>query len=1085
MVRILESSSANERLNAAREFVRTFRAGTELLLIGPSRESIDDFTRELSLDAMATFGLHRFSLTHFAARMAVASLARQRLVPATILGAEATAARSSFEAARRGVLKYFLPVAMRPGFSRALAATISEVRMAGLDASELAGLGEAGSDVSELMKEFQEQLANSRAVDRSQLFEIALQAVEHAAETSLIGKPILMLDVGLHTESERAFAVGLINKASQGFATVPAGDKPTLDCLCNLPAAEHVVAHAKGTHSLARLQNSIFSDSIPSAESDNRVRFFSAPGESRECVEIARFILEEAKAGTPFDRIAVLLRQRHAYSDLLQAALNRAGIPSYFARGTARPDPSGRAFLAILSCATEGLSARRFAEYLSFGQVPKLQETGAPPDDREIWSPSQDETAEPVASPLHLNDDEEQAVGDSDDQPTVRGALRAPRKWEQLLVEAAVIGGKDRWERRLRGLESELRLKLDELRKDEPESPRVSGIERDLNNLAHLERFALPLIEFLSSFPESATWGERLDSLEKLANMALRYPERVLSVITELKPLSAVGPVALDEVRDVLSDRLSSLDIEPPKSRYGCVFVSTPEHVRGRCFEVVFVPGLAERNFPARLREDPVLLDGLRRRLGAQLTTQDDRVSQERLLLRLEIGAATRQMYLSYPRIEVGLARPRVPSFYALDVQRAVTGRVPEINEWERKAARISEASLDWPAPRQPELSIDDVEHDLSILRRLLHSDPATVTGRANYLFTLNRALGRSLRTRWARWRQRKWSGYDGLCSQSEDVRDLLNKYTLRSRSYSPTALQHFAVCPYRFLLAGIYRLAPHEAVSQVERLDPMTKGAIFHNIQAELIRELSRCGFLPLNQTNLEGAGILLDQIVDRVGDEFREKLVPAIDRVWRDEIDHLRADLRSWLRRLAEVPDGWTPILIEYSFGLPTDSSNDPQSIQEPVTLEEGFKIHGVVDLVERKESFLRVTDTKTGSNSANEGTVTGHGEKLQPILYSLAVEAARTATVGEARYSFPTSAGGFTQCIIPIDSHSRHQGLEVLRIIDASITKGFLPPAPREKGCDYCDFRVVCGPYEEIRARRKDQSGLDELSRLRGMA
>jgi CRISPR/Cas system-associated exonuclease Cas4 (RecB family) len=264
-----------------------------------------------------------------------------------------------------------------------------------------------------------------------------------------------------------------------------------------------------------------------------------------------------------------------------------------------------------------------------------------------------------------------------------------------------------------------------------------------------------------------------------------------------------------------------------------------------------------------------------------------------------------------------------------------------------------------------------------------------------------------------------------------------------------------------------------------------LTKGAIFHNIQAELIRELSRCGFLPLNQTNLEGAGILLDQIVDRVGDEFREKLVPAIDRVWRDEIDHLRADLRSWLRRLAEVPDGWNPILIEYSFGLPSDSSHDPESIQEPVTLEEGFKIHGVVDLVERKESFLRVTDTKTGSNSANEGTVTGHGEKLQPILYSLAVEVARAATVGEARYSFPTSAGGFTQCIIPIDSDSRHQGLEVLRIIDASITKGFLPPAPREKGCDYCDFRVVCGPYEEIRARRKDQSGLDELIRLRGMA
>jgi hypothetical protein len=91
MVRILESPSGSERLNAARDFVLSFRPGAELLLLGASRESIDDFARELSLAATATFGLHRFSLTHFAARMAVANLARQRLAPATILGTDGCA----------------------------------------------------------------------------------------------------------------------------------------------------------------------------------------------------------------------------------------------------------------------------------------------------------------------------------------------------------------------------------------------------------------------------------------------------------------------------------------------------------------------------------------------------------------------------------------------------------------------------------------------------------------------------------------------------------------------------------------------------------------------------------------------------------------------------------------------------------------------------------------------------------------------------------------------------------------------------------------------------------------------------------
>lgn len=565
MIHILESPSGSERLNAAREFVRGFPAGSELLLIGASREAVDDFARELSLATAATFGLHRFSLTQFAARIAAAGLARQRLAPATVLGVEAIAARSCFESSRRGALRYFLPVARRAGFSRAVAATVTELRLAGIRANAVAQLGDAGSDLSELMKDFEEQLAKGHVADRSRFFQIALGEIENAGETSLVGKPMLLLDVALHNESERSLALGLINRAAQAFATVPAGDNHTLDCLSRLQEARRAVSPASGTHALARLQNFVFTDSIPPAEPDDRVTFFSAPGEARECVEIARFILEEARAGIAFDRMAVFSRNSKGYSDLLEAALNRAGIPSYFARGTARPDPSGRAFLAILSCATEGLSARRFAEYLSLGQVPQLKETGGPPDDRNVWSPSKDETALPFFSePLYeLPDDEEQAGDDSDDRPALRGALRAPRKWEELLVEAAVIGGKNRWQRRLEGLESELRLRLDELRKEEPESPRNAGIERDLSNLAHLKRFALPLIEFLSSLPETTIWGDWLGSLEKLANMVLRQPERVLNILTELRPLSAVGPGCWAPAHNGASCRRSILPFRP------------------------------------------------------------------------------------------------------------------------------------------------------------------------------------------------------------------------------------------------------------------------------------------------------------------------------------------------------------------------------------------------------------------------------------------------------------------------------------------------------------------------------------------
>src|SRR6185312_5897812 len=94
---------------------------------------------------------------------------------------------------------------------------------------------------------------------------------------------------------------------------------------------------------------------------------------------IARRILEEAAKGIPFDKIAVILRAPDLYASQVETALRRAAIPAYFARGSRRPDPSGRALLALLGCAADGLSAHRFAEYLSFSQVPPLTPDGSPP----------------------------------------------------------------------------------------------------------------------------------------------------------------------------------------------------------------------------------------------------------------------------------------------------------------------------------------------------------------------------------------------------------------------------------------------------------------------------------------------------------------------------------------------------------------------------------------------------------------------------------------------------------------------------------------------------------------------------------
>ena len=682
---------------------------------------------------------------------------------------------------------------------------------------------------------------------------------------------------------------------------------------------------------------------------------------------------------------------------------------------------------------------------------------------------------------------------DSDDDAIVAGTLRAPWKWEELIVESAVIGGVDRadgrrrWRRRLDGLAAEYKVQLVELRRDDPESARVGRIERDLRNLQHLRDFALPVIDTLAEWPDEATWGAWLDAFAALAPRVLARPERVLRILAELRPMATVGPVPLEEVRDVLQDRLLTLEWDPAADRYGRVFVGTPHQLRGRAFRVVFVPGLAERVFPQRVREDPLLPDESRRAASDHLVTRSDRTAAERLLLRLAIGAATDRLYLSYPRLgaEMGDMRPRVPSFYALDVVRAITGRVPDYRVLAAEAAEEADASLAWPAPRDPARAVDDFEHDLAVLKPLLDTrDGEAVKGQARYLLELNETLRRSVISRWGRGRPR-WSTSDGLIQVAPGTRAALDKNRLRNRPYSLSALQRFATCPYQFLLGAIHRIQAWDEPQPVVRMDPLTRGSLFHRAQAEFFRALETGGALPISAANLPQAIRTLHEVVDRVAAEYADELVPAIDRVWRDEIDEIRRDLGIWVQRVSEDAE-WIPKYFEFSFGL-NDEGRDPRSLPDPVEIDSRFVLRGSVDLIEERRdgTALRVTDHKTGRNRSTADLVIGGGTALQPVLYSVAIEKGLGRPVAIGRLYYCTTAGGFGEVPIRIDGASRAQGLEALAIVDRAIELGSLPAAPLKDACRWCDFRPVCGPDEERRvAAKQPETLIADLLALRSM-
>jgi len=1074
-------------------------------VLAPTHAQADEVVRDAAVGRRATTGRHRLGLATLATRLALPALAAGGTTPLSALGFEAVVARALSALAPADVPPTLTTATDHPGFLTALATALSDVRMAGLTPDALAAAGGRASALAPYARALERSLETLRQADRAQVLSLAIAALDAGERLlpTVPDIPVLVVDPTCAAHLERAFVAAVVRRATRAFVVGPVGDAGiealAADLAVPLEQAPAVAATpAPGDtprpprpprtspppspSRLRRVQDTLFSPAADrrddEAGTDASVLLLSAPGEGRECVEIARRLADAAAGGLPFDRMAVVLRAPHLYVGYLETALRRAGIPAWFAHGTRRPHPAGRALLALLACALENVSARRFAEYLSLGQVPR--------------------TSDPLAAPvIAVPDTTASSTAGRDtaaSPPPDYGAPppRSPWRWEAVLDEAAVLSGADRWPRRLAGHREELRLRADGLALDEPESPRVESLRRRMALVDELTAFALPIVATLDDWRRgAASWGTWLTRLRALASVTLQRPDALAPVFDELQPMADVGDVMLREVFDVLRPRLTQLTEPPPDTRYGRVFVGTPEDVRARSFALVCVAGLSERVFPQRSRQDPLLLDADRRRISDRLAHEDRRVADERLRLRLAVGAASSHLVASFASFDAAQSRPRVPSFYALDVYRAAGGRLVGYDAVLRDAQRASGARLAWPAHADATRAIDRTEHDLSVLQRYLRGDIDDVRGRARYLFEGHPGLRRSLLMQHERTR-RKWTGSDGVVADARSTPILaqaLARHRLHARAYSVSALQRFATCPYQFHLSTIVRLAPRQEAVQLTTLDPLTRGSIVHEILATAMRTFETRGWRPLRQADVADAMQEADRIVERVTAGHKDRLLPPVERIWLDEVQAIRQDTREWVRRLPTDQRAWTPRYVELGFGFGRGDGRDDASVAADVTLEGGWRLHGVIDLVEQgANDTWRITDYKTGRSRPPERMLVNGGQTLQPVLYAMALERALGGRVEASRLWFCTADGGFTEIDVPVaadhDASARARATTVLEAIDRAVDVGFLPAAPRDKACTWCDFLPVCGPSAQTRTRGKPRVALGDLLEIRNL-
>ena len=163
-------------------------------------------------------------------------------------------------------------------------------------------------------------------------------------------------------------------------------------------------------------------------------------------------------------------------------------------------------------------------------------------------------------------------------------------------MDAAVIGGKDRWERRLNGLEAEF----------------VSTREAARISLQNLKQFALPLIGMLDALPAAAIWSVWLEHLADWRAWRCATRIRCWRSWRSWRRWATSDPLALEEVAEVLSERLRFLRAEPPPSA-GAACSSDRSRKRAGASSASCSCRDSPRVCSRRgLLEDPLLLDELR-----------------------------------------------------------------------------------------------------------------------------------------------------------------------------------------------------------------------------------------------------------------------------------------------------------------------------------------------------------------------------------------------------------------------------------------------------------------------------------------
>jgi ATP-dependent helicase/DNAse subunit B len=790
---------------------------------------------------------------------------------------------------------------------------------------------------------------------------------------------------------------------------------------------------------LSHLEAGLFDEAAEQLEADGSVELIQAPNRAGEAREALRWLKERlVRDRMGLAEVALLARNMAAYRPFVLQAAQEFGLPIRLLEGQPlRESPVVVALLDLMRLALpEGIgdgpalprkvvAAAWRSPYFDWGNAYESESAAEAPE----------------AGPIGIT-------------PSDADALDAVARWGR------VIGGLSQWDHvftALAGRESRQR------RDEEQALPANVAIGQDA--LALQEKFRRFLMciyppQGRHRTKEYVRWledligGDPLMAGGKADPTSLRVAERIYEDKT---PLAGLEIAALNGLKEVLrgliwieeqtgddesitfsrfyAELTGSIDVatfEPPiiPDREE-ILVAQVLRARGLPFRAVALLGMAEGEFPATLSEDLFLPEVDRDRLREEynLALEPSIESAEREFFYEAITAPTERLLLTRPDLaDSGAEWP--PSPFWEEIQRLL---------------RVAPNKLKTDTLTAPQRAASRAELMESLAGQRAYTEARAWVQAAEP--ERWRRLVRAGRIFTYRFRAAA-TAYDGDLVELGDA--FAGHFRVEYR-WSPSSLENYLGCPYRFFVSKVLALEPR--VEPVEGLDARQLGSIYHEILEALYDSLPAAERSdPQKLLNaLPGvARPILDRAPGRQG--FRETAW------WRETRHEIEQNVTRSVQALASMTDGFEPIRFEAGFFK-----------EESLEVSDGddsFRLHGVVDRVDRDANGrIRVIDYKTAGPYGYGKRALEQGEKLQLPLYALAARDA--LDLGEPVDGFYWHIRQAEASGLKLAEYGAQEAIETAleyawRAVGGA-RQGQFGPTPPSGGCPaYCPAVEFCWRY-----------------------